>query len=527
MLHSRVLRSMAKQRTAARPDSAVDAPHAPSTDDPHTAATPPRPPKTTQRPAAQPDLPEPFSIPATPRPCLAKKQKKQKAAPPPSPTLQPILPTDARSTPLEKPFRRQVPTAFERTIAPEVPEGAFPVFRQLCPDELVERWVLWTNKKRFIPLSTKAGYVEGPRQRRSRDHDWVPTTKGELYLFLGILVYMGVHPEPRLEMYWSHNLKGPKHSIPRFMSRDRFQLLKRRLCTWDPDVQQTTPWDRVESWSSLMQSVSIRLWQPASKVSVDEAMVRFAGRCVNTVHLPSKPIPVGYKVWVVAEAGYFLQWVWHSRGRGPVGLHVSQLVVDGVNLAPTQAVVAHLLDRLPSPTNKLSGYHVFMDNLFSCARLFEALRLRGIAATGTARTGRLTSRQLQQFKATEKTKDSLPWGTLFALSHLEYKRVRQFGFKDMNFVTGLSSYFDGHEDFPQKLRRQPTSTSTSAKTARKPFNGQPRKLLPIPKLIDEYNNHMNGVDVGDQLRAAFASQHRIRRGGWQALLYNFLFGKSQ
>ena len=34
-------------------------------------------------------------------------------------------------------------------------------------------------------------------------------------------------------------------------------------------------------------------------------MVRFTGRSTDTVYIPTKPIPVGYKVWVVADLGYF------------------------------------------------------------------------------------------------------------------------------------------------------------------------------------------------------------------------------
>jgi hypothetical protein len=70
-------------------------------------------------------------------------------------------------------------------------------------------------------------------------------------------------------------------------------------------------------------------------------------------------------------------------------------------------------------------------------------------------------------------------------------------------------------------RKRPTATSTSAKTARKPFGDQPRKELPIPKLIDDYNHKMNSIDQADQLQEKPGTR-RVRRGGWHALfLYIF------
>ena len=69
-----------------------------------------------------------------------------------------------------------------------------------------------------------------------------------------------------------------------------------------------------------MQSIAMQLWRPGSEVSVDEAMIPFNGKSKEIVNLPSKPIPIGFKVWVVAQRGYFLQWIWHERGNGPVEL---------------------------------------------------------------------------------------------------------------------------------------------------------------------------------------------------------------
>ncbi|KAF8941422.1 hypothetical protein BGZ58_009505 [Dissophora ornata] len=60
-------------------------------------------------------------------------------------------------------------------------------------------------------------------------------------------------------------------------------------------------------------------------------------------------------------------------------------------------------------------------------------------------------------------------------------------------------------------RRRPRETSTNAKSVRAVFKGQSRALLPIPKIIDDYNHHMNGVDIADQLRSYYSTLLRTYR----------------
>ena len=280
----------------------------------------------------------------------------------------------------------------------------------------------------------------------------------------------------------------------------------RRFCTWDAtDAVAIGPvFNKIHDWDIHIQDISILYWKPASDISIDEAMVCFTGKSSDTVHIPSKPIPVGYKAWVLADSGYFLRWAFHSKGVGPIGYNSE----DYPTLAPTQGIVAHLLTQIPCPPSKLHGYHVYMDNLFTTPELLQLLCDRGITATGTTRAGRVDSCQLADIKATETKKDSIPWGTLYARQHKEFD-IMQFGFKDNAFVLLLSTQFDGQEDPEMKLHHQPAKTSTSAKTAQVPFEGQPEKVLPIPQIIDLYNCHMNGVDIGNQLHAGFQYERRI------------------
>jgi hypothetical protein len=220
---------------------------------------------------------------------------------------------------------------------------------------------------------------------------------------------MGIHIEKKFETYWSSpqsGQQGEEHSFIKFMPYWKFQLIHRHLRPFDhtkideTDVEHLPKvFQGVEEWSGNIQAVSAELFRPGSNLAVDECMVRYTGKCDTKTTVKGKPDPVGFKIWVIAQQGFFLQWLWHIRDAtyGTVGIDHppkksstrSRAKVVGKELAteekpvalnPTQAVVIALANLLPKAT-----YHVFIDNLFSSSGLFRSLRNHGHGATGTAR----------------------------------------------------------------------------------------------------------------------------------------------
>jgi len=58
---------------------------------------------------------------------------------------------------------------------------------------------------------------------------WTDTTVVDIKIFLGILIYMGVHRSPRIESYWCQEPNELLHTPRRYMSLYRFQQIKRFL----------------------------------------------------------------------------------------------------------------------------------------------------------------------------------------------------------------------------------------------------------------------------------------------------------
>ena len=75
-----------------------------------------------------------------------------------------------------------------------------------------------------------------------------------------------------------------------------------------------------------------------------------------------------------------------------------------------------------------------------------------------------------------------------------------------------------------KERKLPAKRGTKAEAQRlkEVFNGDQSRIIPIPSIAAQYNDEMNHVDRGDQIRSYTSYQHRFRRGPWQALLWSFL-----
>ena len=60
-------------------------------------------------------------------------------------------------------------------------------------------------------------------------------------------------------------------------------------------------------------------------------------------------------------------------------------------------------------------------------------------------------------------------------------------------------------DHVNRERKKPRTTSTNSAITRRAFCSQ-RQVFAIPKVIDDYNYFMNGVDRADQLWASFPTQ---------------------
>lgn len=85
-------------------------------------------------------------------------------------------------------------------------------------------------------------------------------------------------------------------------------------------------------------------------------MVKFKGRSAHTVRIPSKPIPVGYKVLALCDAGYTIDWLYTSRIYSIAG------VEKVAGLTTTGSAILRLCNSLDSISY---WYIVYMDNAFA------------------------------------------------------------------------------------------------------------------------------------------------------------------
>ena len=98
-------------------------------------------------------------------------------------------------------------------------------------------------------------------------------------------------------------------------------------------------------------------------------MLRFEGRTSGSTTILGKPIPVGFKIFALADEGYIWNFEFTAlgliEGQGIGSISVS---IPGTrnttNLSNIQAVVIRLVSRLYSMISKDLSFHLYLDNLF-------------------------------------------------------------------------------------------------------------------------------------------------------------------
>lgn len=380
---------------------------------------------------------------------------------------------------------------------------------------------LFFTKEVFEGLAANTNaYADFKDARGEGRRSWSAVTAGELKIWIGLIIYMSVNRQSRTEEFWYRKPDWPSHCITRFRGRTRFEQIKRYFHISPPveSLPRSRFYEKLEPLASLVKESFKRVLLPATPVAVDEMIIRFTGRSKHTIMMRGKPVPVGYNVLALCEAGYCWTWLFTSP---LVHVALNQCGREGVQSSIVPEALPKLSKSVLNLALQLPQHHFFQlycDNLFSNADLFHFLRAHGIAATGTARS---TSRNWpQNFKQRINRKTTrFPFNSQFA--EVVYGDVCAIVWQDKNLVQFLTTAYDPTASQTVTRRRPAPRTKWLKQVVDQYWGNCGQVMLLQPSYSIDYNNYMNGVDRHDQLRSYTNTQLKALRT-WFALFFFIL-----
>ena len=334
----------------------------------------------------------------------------------------------------------------------------------------------------------------------------------EFYRYLGLIIYMGFVKLNRLWKYWSksslYNLGLPRQT----MSLKRFKYIMSCLHVVNHKKEEKTE-GRLKKVTYVLdhfKRVCKSVYKPKQNVSVDERMVKSKNRSGIRQYIKNKPVKFGIKLWVLAEAdtGYTCDFDVYAGGKDKCANNGQsqnkkgkgkKKKVKGKGLGYN--VVTKLCESI-----KDQGYHVYFDNFFTSGPLLDDLKSEyGILSCGTTmknRTGypvQFKSSDAKWAKAAKK--GDMRW------CREDPKLIVQW--KDNKIITVVSTIHSGN------------ASDTCTRRVKNREGKWERVTVRRPMAIREYNKHMGGVDLSDQLTSKYGVLQKVNRW-WKTLFLHMI-----
>jgi DNA polymerase III subunit epsilon len=293
--------------------------------------------------------------------------------------------------------------------------------------------------------------------------------------------------------------------MKRIMSGRKFLMILRFLhvCSL---VNQPLPSDpgyspiyKIKEFQDYLETRFTSSFIPGQYLSLDESLVRAFGRIKFKVRIVTKSARYGIKMYVLTDAttAFVLKVIVYT------GAYTYQ-VCEREDLMKTVKVVVEL-------TKAYQGTHrtIYIDRFYTSLDLMKQLDKVDLYVTGTVMKNRVpkdlviakTSQQFKNMNRGDFTKHKYNYVA-------ENGKVISYGlvcWKDRDIVYCLTSN---------------SNTNEVGNCYRRTMNG--RVLLERPKVIEEYNMHMGGVDLADQKRLHANSTIMGQNRWWLKLFFYFL-----
>ena len=269
---------------------------------------------------------------------------------------------------------------------------------------------------------------------------------------------------------------------------------------------EKTPLNKLEPMLSYMRYCWEKSWRVGKNISLDEMTVGFKGRCAMVTRIKYKKEGDGFQCDCICEDGYcFTFWFRCDKPPRPAPIDVSE----------RDNRCAWLVERLPG-----MWYNLWMDNLFTSFKFGKMLADRQCLFGGTCQTADwrgLHSKVIQVEQKSAKGKAEKR-GTILA-------SYRSEGMPE-NCEVVCASYYDEQSDKPFHMMLNIVEGVSVIEVRRKCFSTSTLQHFYVTlnrlSLGYLYNQHMNSVDIADQLRMVYRPDGlwlRCRKWWWSLMLW--------
>ncbi len=307
---------------------------------------------------------------------------------------------------------------------------------------------------------------------------WPPTDRHELLAFIGVHIFMGIDSLPQRRMYWQADTRHP--TVAAVLSRDRFESLTRYLRVSPPEAAAAprNPFSFVRAFIAALNHSFPRHWNPGRHIALDESMVSFRGRSDIKQFVPGKPHPHGYKIWVLANENYMLQFQLYE-GKAAAGPSIHDMVLQLTQLY------------------RNNNHVLYMDSLFTSPTLLASLFHVGIRLCGSVKRNRIGMPSAAELPLAQLA--AIPRG-----AHLQMQRddVTLCAWRDKKLILLLYNHIDPNKQ--TSLQRW----------------GEDGVIyqLGCPQAIRDYFHHARAVDVINQLHYSYLPGRKSRKC-WTRLVW--------
>ena len=276
-------------------------------------------------------------------------------------------------------------------------------------------------------------------------------------------------------------------------------------------------------------------------LSLDEMMIRFYGRSLETHRMKNKPIKEGYKFFVLAtKEGFILNFTPDGRTAARIGeqeyeenRHIGKIesmilflikVVDEIKAKQLTRLQKKKGDKIKTRKNeedlfedmRMDKFCLAMDNYFTLPKVICSLREANIGIVGTARfRGRTWPPKALRSVAKENVNfNDFHWMVD------EYSTLIS-RWMDNGLVFCVSTLHKPGKIIKRK-RKRPRVTQNNRAHVNKIWGDKGATDIYIPTMIDDYNYWMGGVDVADQRIAYYHPSNLVCQRNWIPIFIQLL-----